>query len=50
MLRLLQATGTLLSVFALIGLGSKTTSTTTSDRVVRWSVAVKAHNQFSNWT
>jgi hypothetical protein len=50
MLRLLTATGTLLSVFALIRQGSKTRSLTTQDKFVRWSVAVRVHNQFGSWT
>jgi hypothetical protein len=50
MLRLLRTTGTLLSLLAFIRLGSKNGSPTARRRVVRWGVAVKAHNQFSNWT
>ena len=48
MLGLLKTTGTLLSLLAFIRLGSK--NGTARRRVVRWGVAVRAHNPFSNWT
>jgi hypothetical protein len=50
MLRLLKTTGNLLSLFAFIRLGAKTSSPIVRRRAVRWRAAVKAHNQFSNWT
>ncbi|MGA9801001.1 MAG: hypothetical protein WBQ68_18440 [Terriglobales bacterium] len=50
MLGLLKTTCTLLSLLASIRLGSENGSPTTRRRIVRWAVAVKAHNQFSNWT
>jgi hypothetical protein len=50
MLRLLTAIGTFLSVFAANRTGSETGSPTTRYRVLHWPAAVKAHNQFDNWT
>jgi hypothetical protein len=50
MLRLLTATGTLLSLFAFITIGSKSKSPNRPYKVVGWAAAVRAHTQFSNWT
>lgn len=50
MLRLLAAIGTLLSVFSFITSGSKTRPSTNHAETSQWSLAVKANNQFDNWT
>ncbi len=50
MLGLLTAIGTALSLFALITTGSKTRSPANHAEPSQWSVAVKANNQFDNWT
>jgi hypothetical protein len=50
MLRLLTAFGTVLSLVTFIATGSETRSSTKQYRNVRWPVAVKAHDQFDNWT
>jgi len=51
MLRLLTAIGSFLSVFAFIATGPETRrpslNNTESDQ---WSVAMKAHDRFRNWT
>jgi hypothetical protein len=50
MLRLLTAIGTFLSLFTFLAIGSETRSSTNDTESARWSVAVKMHNQFDNWT
>ncbi|MGH9546546.1 MAG: hypothetical protein ACRD23_15165 [Terriglobales bacterium] len=50
MLRLLTAIGSLISAFTIITTGSEARSLTGKGSAVRWSVAVKAHNPFDNWT
>jgi hypothetical protein len=50
MLRLLTAIGTALSLFALIATVSKTRFPANHANPTGWPVAVKANNQFDNWT
>jgi hypothetical protein len=50
MLRLLTALGTLLSLLAFVKTGSETRPPIDGTESDRWSVAVKTHNQFDNWT
>ena len=47
---LVTAIDTLLPLFTFIRLGSDTISNKIIQKVVRWSVTVKAHSQFDNWT
>ena len=49
MLRLLTAIGTFLSLLTFVKIGSETISTNNTESA-RWSLAVKAYNQFDNWT
>ena len=50
MLRLLTAIGTLFSLFSSITAGPKTRPLRDYAATSRWSLAVKANNQFDNWT
>ena len=50
MLRWLTAIGTALSLFALFASGSKTRSPANPAGLSGWPLAVKATNQFDNWT
>jgi hypothetical protein len=50
MLRLPMAIGTFLSVFTFITKGAETTPSISPTESTRWTVAVKRHNQFDNWT
>ena len=50
MLRWLTAIGTALSLIALITSGSKTRSPASHAGLSGWLLAVKANNQFDNWT
>jgi hypothetical protein len=50
MLRWLTATGTFLSLLAFIRLEPKTRTPRTKYGVMRWSIAVRRHNQFGSWT
>ena len=50
MLRWLTATGTILSLFAFARRASNTRSAANQYKVVRWSLAVRTHNQFGSWT
>ncbi len=50
MLRLLTAIGTFLSLLSSITAGSKTRPSTNNAGTSQWSLAVKANNQFDNWT
>jgi hypothetical protein len=46
----LTTIGTLLSLLTFVRAGSKIKSPIKHYRVVQWSVAVRAHNQFGSWT
>jgi hypothetical protein len=50
MLRLLTAIGTFLSLLTFIKAGSETRPPINGTESDRWSLAVKTHNQFDNWT
>jgi hypothetical protein len=50
MFGLLTAIGTLLSLVTFVRTGSKIKSPNKHYRVVQWSVALRAHNQFGSWT
>ncbi len=50
MLRLLTAIGTLVSLLSSITAGSKTRGATNHAETSQWSLAVKANDQFDNWT
>ena len=50
MLRLLMAIGTFFSLFTFITTGSETRPSINNPELARWSVAVKTHDQFGNWT
>jgi hypothetical protein len=50
MLRLLTAIGAFLSVFTFVKTGSETRTSVRNAESARWSVSVKTHSRFDNWT
>jgi hypothetical protein len=50
MLRLLTAIGSFLSMFAFIATGPETRPSLNNTESDQWSVAMKAHDRFRNWT
>lgn len=48
--RLLTVIGSLLSLFTFIRIASESRSAEKPHHFVPWSIAVKAHSQFANWT